>query len=632
MLQYQKEEIGSKYVGEPTDLLQTKSLTERARMHVDDTLLRSHYAYGDIRKLWQDYFERYSNTALKLSTTDGSQLPTGHASELVDSYVAEFFGRMFAAPPLCPLRPRNFPEDVDATRAIESLLEYDYQHMNIETTDYEMLQSLCIYGTAVQKVFWRQEVSFVPQYDKKGTLTIEKVLAYRGPWVSNVFLQDCYPHPEKRFAEDGYPVATVYWKSYDQLLEGVERGYYDKKAVASVDAKLPAVYAPILGSRGFHAEQRKALGYTNDSSANPDGILVVEWEGKFRFSENGEPIQSILTLANGVVVRAEPTPFVTGESAYVWTIMSRIPGQLYGTGVIGKSLPQLHGANVALNLALTHLAKTVKGTTIIRDDLLRDPGNLQNPPGGIHRAKRGADPRMIVHTVDRQPLGNDVFNVLSYLHERAARINAVSNLRIGEGPSGDNTAFEISEIQREIDKRFSMPMRMIEKHCIIPRTRKMHRLNQQFLDPEFISIVLDRDSRYFPVRLDPQHLSIDPDYIPQASQRAGTRAMAVSQLTNQLRMVTPLMQIDPRYKPVVDALILRILEEDNFQNLPELRSLISGPPAVPEASGGEEVGQGGQGAPGIGNVRRDNRLGDTSSLQSLVQSAAGVMAGENRIR
>jgi len=527
-----------------------------------------------------------------------------------------------------PLKPRNYPADVDGARAQESLLQYNNDYMNARLLEYDNLMSITIYGTAINTTFWKQITALVPIPGMRrpdGSQEFREALAYRGPWTENIFVYDAYPDPNKMLIDDDYPMAVVRYRSYDYCERMARRGLYNQQAVNRIGDKIPDELEKVAGDKVYRQDQRAQLGYTNDNALKPDGVLVIEWQGKFRPKLSDPPVQSVIVVANGEVVRAEPSPFVTQESSYTASVMHRPPGQFYGTGVIAKNLPQIHGGNVALNLILTYAAKTVRGNTMVREDLLKFPNDLHNPPGGFHRLKKNADPGLAMNEVQKANLGSDIWNIFGLFADRAARGSGVSNLKVSAGIPGDTTATEISEIQSETAKRFVAPLSMIEQTGLIPRGNKARRLNQQFVDPEFLELVLDQDAVYFP-RISAEQLAVDCDIVPQASRRESAKGIVINQLGHAMKMLLPAMQINPpKYGAIYDIFLERAMEEMNLQGLDRARKILT---MVNPAA--QEQGGGGEGAPGMPNVRRDNRTPEGSNIQQLVKSIGGSLSNAGR--
>jgi len=629
----------SLYVGEPFQHFDSPEKITRAEQIVTNTVLNSLDEYRELRLRFDEYFKHFANLQPDLPTKTGTRLPTGHGSEICETYRAEYHSLMHSQGSFCPLRPRNYPEDVDSARAKELMIQYQFEFNDYKLKVDDINTSVIVYGIGPAKVFWMQTMvkkplisNGRPLLNPDGTVAFEWVLAYRGPGFEPVFVYDAYPHPYKRFIDDNYPIATVFYRSYDHF-EKMSRGshpIYFPDQVAKIEAKIPANLSPLTNNRNYQQEQRAALGHSDDNRTTPDGVLTIEWEGRFRFKENDDPTPAIITMANGVIVRCEPSPFLNEENSMIWAVMDRIPGQMYGQGVIAKNLPQIHGANVALNLALTNTARSVKGFSMIRTEWLQNPGDLRNPPNGFIAIKPGVMPmEQIIYESQKPSIGQACQIMLNYFHQRVARLSKSPDIKSGNLMPGENTATEVAGALEELAKGFERPLSMLEETMIKPLTRKFDHLDQQFLDPEMIRVVLDKNAANYPRNIPLGYLYIDADYVPVASLRARQQKVKMGQLGTMLKTITPMIPMQPqKYSLIADILILGMFEELNQQNLDQIkRVMMMFGPAQPQPEGG---GGAGRGAPGLPNQRRSNRLPQQNTPQQVANARGGELSNVGR--
>ena len=184
---------GSLYPGEPSDYLVDETLLGRAAGQAMYTLVLSATTFGPLRELWGDCFRAYTNQKLNLSTTHGSQVPTGQAMETVDITKAEMMARIYKSRPLCNFEPRN-PEDIDSGRSVEGVVQYNWDYMGGRKKWFENITSACIYGGGVAKIHMAQRMIHTPVVNSEcGYAGFETKLGYRGGWMTNWFIFDFYP-------------------------------------------------------------------------------------------------------------------------------------------------------------------------------------------------------------------------------------------------------------------------------------------------------------------------------------------------------------------------------------------------------------------------------------------------------
>lgn len=619
-------EASSLYEGEPFRWFDSEDRIKRAKQQVYYTILNSFHAYRGVRKQFIEFFKHYANLPPDLPTRTGTRLPTGHGAEICTTYRQDIKARMFSRKPFCALRGRNVPEDTNAALSWDNQIQAQYEYNDYERKWDSAITSIVVYGSAVFKLWWVQKVvrspimvNGRPVLNPDGTIRWEPVVSYRGPWFEEVFLQDVFPDQHKVDIEDHYPIASTYNKGYDHFEAGARSELYFPDAVKRINDKTPPILHFLKTDNNVMMEQRDLLGFGRDLRTQPDGILTCEWEGWFRFNLDEPPRRAIITMANDEVIRLEETPLVTNESSYVWTKMEHIPGQLYGYGVVAKNLPQIHGVNVSFNLALTHTARTVKGLTAVRPDLLLNPRDLRNPPGGFIGVKPDADPETAIYEPRKATLGRDVYNMLNFGIARIARLSRNPDIKSGNLMPGEDTATEINTAREELDKAFQDPVRTIEMYGVIPMTRKMIRLNQQFLDPEMARLILDKQAQSLQLFVDAATIAVMPDIVPEASTRDIKKSKVLNELTNMLKVIYPYAQNDLSYMIISKLIVKRMLEEMSWQNIPEITRILMRSLGPPPGAGNNPQ----QGAPGVGNIRRDNRLpqGNARSSGQLVRNA-----------
>ncbi len=614
------------YPGEPVNFEEWRersSIKERAAAQAMYTLILSGTSFGPLRNLFDSCFRMYTNQRLTLSSPRSSQIPTGQASEIVDTFVAEFMVKLFKTRPLCSILPRG-PEDTGAATSNEKYLQYNDDAMNAFRVWYDLIKTICMYGTGIAKVRWEEKTTRVPVAEG-----YVELVTYRGPVVDPWFLYDFYPDPRSAHIEDHYPKCTVSWRGWDHFVRNADAGVYWPEAVGDIREfkEMPRGVLDVIGDRVFASEQRYELGFTEDTRNEPDGILTIEWEGWFRPRISDLPVKAIITVANGVTVRAEPTAILTQENSLIAPIMDYVPGQLYGTGLIQKSMPQLHTANLMLNMAITKAASSVRGLRAVKPDALYFPTELDNPVGGNLLIKRDFLIDDVVRPIRDDTVRNDIYNLMYFSMDRGRAGTGAEELKSGRVPKGEQTATESSLVFQQIAQRFQLPLMVVENSGVIPAHRKMFYLNRQFLNPDELARVLGPEAAYIPP-ITREDLSIDPDFVCLASQRESNRDAAIARLNGAIRNLVPLAQIDPKYKAMIDMFLLRLFEEERFLDIASIRNILGQAPPVPTLETGQGGGQGGiAGMPQPG--RSLNRPPEGTSPMAMIKSMSGGMS--NRV-
>ena len=644
------------YQGEPPGEWQSRDVRDRAADQILYTLLRSAEEFEPLRNNWDDFFNIYSNkrTDLHHPNRQRSNVPSGLGSEIVDTFHADIMTKLFRSRPLVAQRARE-GTDKKSARAVENLVQYNFDMMPAFEKLDPVILSAEIFGVGPAKVIWEQRTINRPvpgEKDKAGGPKFEQVLSYRGATISPSFLYDVYPDPNKVHINDRYPISDVSWTDFSDLQKLEKAGVY-----SNVDEILTMEemrkhdrwrhLVTVLGDRYYRSEQREALGWGTDSRLKPDGVFVIEWEGMFRPEvdwvdtggrehKGSDPVRSILVMANGVVIRAEPSPFSSGDNAWLWAKISSLPGQLYGMGLIQKSKPMIHVTDISLNLALQNLAQTVNRPKIIREDLIHSAMTYDDTAGGVIRAKPNAtNLDMVMREVKTQSLGSDVWRMIGHSTERAQGVSGASALKMGRLPDSEQTATASSQAFSQSSQKFEYAMLWIDNSLIVPASNKIYALNQQFLDPEMVERVLGAESAYWP-KVTPKDLAMTPDFIPLASTKTAEIQLLISQYEQGIRQISGIQA--PWVEPVLKRLLMELFGEWRWQNLDELEGLmdlrnkqveeqgqVPGQPPPDEAGGGD-----GRAAAPAGTGRQDRSGGDALAMQGLANQMGGKLSNVRR--
>jgi hypothetical protein len=640
------------YIGEPPGEWESRDVQERAAQQIMYTLTRSADHFRTLRCDSDDRFDAYINKKLKLRSSNRirSNVPSGFASEIVDTFHADIMTKIFRTKPLVKWRRRPGRDPLSAV-AVEELIQWNYDMMPVwESVDPAVWQVL-VYGSGPAKVLWENRTVNVPipgVSGDSGSPAFEAVLSYRGPVIQSIYFYDVYPDPDKEKIDDRAPICSVHWRDFSELkaLEYPNGPYINVDEVREIDIlasdeKYQGLMT-VLGDRVRQSEQRSKLGFSTDSRLDKAGVMVIEWDGYFRpkadwqdgrgrVHKGSDPIRSILTMANGKIIRSSPSPFASGENPWIWAKMGSIPGQLYGVGLIQKSKPQVHVVDVTMNVALQNLGQTVNRPKVIKESNIESAMTYDEMPGGIIRAKPNARIDDVIHPITQQSLGNDIWRMLEFAKERAQGVPGSSDLKAGRMASGDSTATEINTVFQQASQKFEYAMMWIDNSLILASAKKMYQLNQQFLDPEVVSRLLGATGQYFP-KVTVRDLAMNPDFVAMASQKTASSNMMTANLSNGIRIISGVAA--PWTIPVLKKLVLELFAEWRLPDLEELAAMMEQmeqeQPMVPEGAEGTEFSgtQGARQPSPTGTGRQDRRMGAPVSQRGLAKALGGILSNQ----
>lgn len=637
------------YQGEPPEPWRSFDVLERAKQTILSTLFMSSDHYRPLRQNFDEYFDRFTGQPLNLKQTNRirSNVPSGLVSEMIDTFHADGMVKIYEKRPMVSARPME-ASDIEIAQVRESLIQFQLdnatEHMGSWPIFDQIFLNALLFGSAPAKIAWVQRTRNVRL---PGIPEGQPVIAYRGPVIVPAFIYDVYPHPSKVFPEDNYPLVHATFESYDDLLDLKDSGIYTD-AVDEIPEGVKGMSA-VLGAETANAvvgvfddvyqrsDQRNRMGWTSDARLEQDGVLVLECECMFRprveYTDlsgekrtGDEPVRSILTMANGVVIRVSPSPMPNGTSVWINAKINHLPGQFYGVSLVQKNKPQVHMAEVTLNMVLQNLGQSVNKMKVLRRDLLESATSLDDQPGGILFAKPGVNVNDVVREIQTSQIGADAFNMIRFAMDRAEGVSGATALKQGRISSGETTATESNIAFSQASQRFKYALEWFGASFILPMARKYDIMNQNFLDLPFVHRVVGKNNSVFFSNVTEQAMAIPVDYVFTGPSRDESEAMAIAQLQNGLKVVTPLIQFIPGMDVVIKGMVMELLDRFNIPGIEQIAKVLRPEEQLPllEQQGG---GQGNGLDQSIN--RQDRRLGSggpPESEQGIVNSLGGLLA------
>lgn len=554
------------FKGEPPDPWHEPSVRERALKTALYTVLSSARHFEPQRRSFDDFFHRWANKPAKVRNEGArrSNIPSGRASEICDTVIAEMLGAMVESKTLISAIPTEMADD-DAANAAERLMQYRFNNLTEAAGGMgwwpvfdQMVNQCAIFGGSPAKAQWEIRTINAPIFPENGgPPKFVKKVGYQGPTTSPIFVFDYFPHPNKVWAGDDYPQAHVTWENYSDLksLSSEDSIYEDVDRIPEIAGMTKYLASQFeggeqiaegmmvaLGDLSKRADQRQQLGWTHDSRLLPDGIFTIECEAMFRpgieyydaagnYHEGDDPVRCIITVANGHVVRVAPTPVLTGDSIWQFAKFNHIPGQMYGMSYIQKAKPMLHAEEVLLNMMVTGIAQNLNRPKVVRRDLLEGAQSLDDRPGGIVMAKHGADINQVMREIQTSPIGGEVMSIMSYVWGRSQGMTGITDVLMGRVPSGEQTATETNRAFQQISKRFQHAFVWFGASFVHPLARLFWRLDQALLPLPYRFMILGNSAgRSYKMVMTASEMAMQPDFMFMGPDRARIDSVRVAQI------------------------------------------------------------------------------------------------------
>lgn len=627
--------------GEPPDCY-SKDKTDRARETIAFTIRESSTHYDSLRRNFDDWYDRYTNMPLKLRQTNRirSNVPSGIVPEMIDSVRADMMDKITKRRPYVPAIARE-PQDFDSARLIEALNQFDFDQMRSFQIIDAVLLSTLMWGSGLAKIMFETRTAQVPLkgiLGADGKPQMEEVITYQGPIIVPAFIYDVFPHPQKTHPDDPFPIVHITYESYDDLLALAEAGIYEMAQVKKIPDRQfynanddMATYAPFdTDDLTEKFDQRARLGWSTDTRMDPDGIMVCECECMFRHKDNEPPVRTIITIANGVVIRIAPSPLRDGSSVWLNAKIMNVPGQFYGQSLIQKNKPQVHVAEVTLNMGLQNLAVAVNRMKVVRPDLIMNAQSLDDTPGGNIFAKPNAgDINNIVKPLDPVSVAQDVFAFMNWGQARAEGVSANTELKSGRMPTGERTATASNLAFTQASVRFKYMLSWFGETFLLPANEKMLAYNRDYLTEQFVFKIVGKQGVHWKA-VTQNDLGINVDFVFLGPNREENEALQIAQLENMLKIVTPLASFGWA-QPLIQEIVVLLADKFDFPDMERLKELIGygqqpptlGPLQPQTQTGGMPAGP----SSGPGG-RQDRRLGSGGppvNMQQIAKSLGGLM-------
>ena len=220
-------------------------------------------------------------------------------------------------------------------------------------------------------------------------------------------------------------------------------------------------------------------------------IIVHEYWGKYDLDGDGIAEPVVCAWVGDVVIREEENPLPGQEIPFEKAVYKNLPGYIWGEPLAAKTGKRQHIDSVLhrgifddMKLANNGQTGTKKGFT--------DDANLKKMKQGIDFEYNTtmAD----VYQDQYRGLNQSVFNVMA--KNEAAAESSVGVTMMNHGTGGNalgSSAAAVNATTSSSAKREMHIVRGVAEDCIIPMLKKFSRYNKEFLSPEEVSAITDKE-------------------------------------------------------------------------------------------------------------------------------------------
>lgn len=563
----------------PTDTYST--VEERFRRQVAEDYQVAKNALRKKHDLWLEAFKRYR------IPEDIDRAKIGMASvavplinEAVNVIQADMIAHLFKTTLNIDTIGRE-SNDQPFARVIRDMIKYQTYVTNTKAKLSDAIFSFLLYGMSPGKVCYREKWSMGTQqqpvlipgitdpigYDSVRT----EYLAYKGAFYEPLDVFDFFPHPDKIDIDDDAPICHRFYPSPAILRERERNGIYRNVQLVLNALKESGVSRDGEG-QSTKQTRREAMGMDYNLTMEQNYPECIEWQGRFDINDDGYDERVIGTIAyvgnEPILLRFSEDTYNMDESHYVCGRLFRVPGEFMSIGLGEMLISDEKAATSLLRAMLDSYYRMARPRTTVIEGALVDENELKVPFGTVHinETDYGQD---ALRELPAQPIGQDGYALLSDIKNNSKARSAVADMMAGRIPGQKTTATVGSQAFNQASNRFRHLLWLFEDSVIVPMCRKMHKINQQFIDKEYAVMVLGEDGVYWNT-VTPQQISADINFISLASSAEADKQIAIEQLMRAIQVANS----SPMTAPTVVPLFVQLLETFDVRNLDMFKTML----------------------------------------------------------
>lgn len=509
-----------------------------------------------------------------------SNLAKPHIHIAVEHAVARMLSSLTQSSPIVRVLPRE-PSDVERARAVEMLLDYQFERARLKLKLETWLRERAIFGFAPVYPYWRfdTEERSLRVETPEGIVTVkDEIPTFDGPDFDVGSVKYFYPDPWARdFTPDGIRwCIRRYWRSVESLKRKAKVGAIDEEALKDLDTKaLPPIDDP------FGWDDRE-FAYSPEMATIASGEDVVEIL-EFLSSEK------IITVANRrVVLREVENPF-GGELPFIVALRLPRPEEPFGVGFVEPILRTWYQINAIANARIDNLALILRPMWKIRR-------------GMVDKSQLVAEAGRVIELGDPEDAGVLQFpdvTASSFQEElflkgdiEGATINETAR---GQAPPNVRSGAQALALIEAASERLQMDISSFVETGLVPLARFFLSLSRQFLDAETAIRVIGPKGIEF-VTISPQDLANEYDIKVEAGVRNVPKALEAEQLLNLAGAMTGILANYPEHLVRVFEVVAEKMGQKELELvLSQIREGISLTPPeerAPAQRGGARSGPG----------------------------------------
>jgi hypothetical protein len=492
--------------------------------------------FDEYYRLWRGIWD----PADRERSSERSRIISPALQQAVESNVAEIEEATFGRGKWFDISDDINDQNKQDISYLRKKLTEDFEQCKVRKAVAECLINSAVFGTGVGEIIIEEIKEMAPavqpvmdgQLQAVGVNITDRVVVKLKPVLPQNFLID----PVATSIEDAMGVAVDEFVSRHHVELLQEQGVYKKAHIASA-----APDTDLEPDQDLTIYNDDKVRLTKYYGLVPKELLEEAFDNEIE--EESMYVEGIVVIANGgVLLKAEPNPYMMNDRpivAFPWDV---VPGRFWGRGVCEKGYNSQKALDTELRARIDALSLTIHPMLAIDATKLPRGSRPEVRPGKM--ILTNGDPREVLQPFNFGQVGQITFAQAASLQQMVQQATgAVDSAGIAGQVNGEATAAGISMSLGAIIKRHKRTLINFQQSFLLPFVTKAAHRYMQF-DPE-----------NYPVA----------DYKFNATSTLGiiAREYEVTQLVQLLQT----MQQD---SPLYPVLIQSIIDNMNLSNREEL--------------------------------------------------------------
>jgi hypothetical protein len=555
-----------------------RKIVERAQQAVLASMKDVYNVMEFLRNKWLILYRLYRGETISQFQYGRGQIHSPEPYKVVETIHPRVMRALFGFDPWFKFYGKHHENDVYAQNQ-EVLCKQQLREMEYLKMASRFIRSGLIYGTAIQKLWWKQEIKEVttrkgrrvPDPKFPGNYTVEldrqtrNEVVFDGNFIQQVSIFDWYAPPTASSIQEAeWCGDRSMWPGY-RVREMGERGHWVNLE------KLKDQPGQNDANFGDEYKERKAYSYGVFDSREASGAphvphyTVLDWYGPLDLGNGKEVLCNVVMIEPNqarMVVRVTELPFWHQKLPYQAWRWVELEEEMYGIGALEMIARLSMEKDTKRNLLMAATQLEANPMFLVSDEANIPDGQLIAQPGLCLRVPDVQNSMAPLHVPNVSDSALKAENVLTQdIRETAGTTSPMMSAQAPFG-SGKTATQHTSEID-EANTRLLGGIANYERDVTEPMLNQMSWNNQQFMSyPKAVRDIGPQGLRWI------DRYQIAPEDIlgqfliqPLSSFRLTTRTLQVQQLTNILDRAPIINQMYGPQTVNMPKLLAKILQE-----------------------------------------------------------------------